>query len=55
MRMMNSLAFRLNEELMARADEVWVLSGRISAGMRLEFEIAKRLGKPVCLFHEEVQ
>lgn len=49
-----SLAFDLNEELMSRVDEVWVLSGRISTGMCLEFDIARHLGKPVRLFHEEV-
>ncbi|WP_353065876.1 DUF7768 domain-containing protein [Arcanobacterium hippocoleae] len=43
-------ALSLNERLIDLADEVWVLSGVISAGMRHEINYARKTGKTVRFF-----
>ena len=45
-------ALTLNERLIDLADEVWVLSGVISSGMRHEINYARKTGKTVRFFHK---
>ena len=33
--------------LVSRADELWLVGGRVSPGMAVEADMARRLGKPV--------
>lgn len=46
------LAMRLDLELLARCDEIWVFrtEAGMSAGMRLELDMAEELGTTICFF-----
>ena len=48
------LALKLGLELLHRCDEVWVMGGEISQGMRSEIEAANRLHIPVNYILDEV-
>jgi hypothetical protein len=37
----------VDKRLVVRADEVWLVGGRISEGMKIESETARALGRPV--------
>jgi hypothetical protein len=41
------LGLAIDLELVERADELWLVGGRVSAGMELEAARARRLGKTV--------
>lgn len=41
------LGLRIDLALVARCDAVWLVGGRVSSGMQLEADEARRLGVPV--------
>jgi hypothetical protein len=42
-----TLGLRIDLALIARCDEVWLVGGRVSPGMRIEADEAERLIKPI--------
>lgn len=42
-----NLAFQINCEILSGCDELWVFGGRITKGMRFEFNTAQELGKTI--------
>lgn len=48
-----NLAFKMNEELLHKCDELWVFSGYgISDGMKIEIDIAERDNIPIKYFDD---
>lgn len=49
------MALTMSREVLARCDEIWVFGPVISKGMAYEISLAKELGVPFRLFHEDGQ
>lgn len=44
---MRELGLKIDLALIERCDEIWLVGGRVSPGMQIELEEARRLGKTV--------